>query len=81
MIGVPGFASRTGGLSGISLPPDAIRNSTLTFHLHRSQGGGDYYRFSEECVREVFLEGFEERTVLAVLTPPRFIGAGRKRAF
>jgi hypothetical protein len=38
----------------------------------------DYYRFSEQAVREVFFEGMERVRVRAMMTPPRLIGHGWK---
>lgn len=64
VIGVPGYSKM---LEGASTP-------TLGLHHYP----GDYYRFSEQAVREIFLEGLEEVSVEGVLMPPRFIGAGRK---
>ena len=37
---------------------------------------GDYYRFSEQAVREVFFEGMKEVEIRTVLVPPRIIGTG-----
>jgi hypothetical protein len=39
---------------------------------------GDYYRFSEQAVREVFMDGLVDVSVKLVLTPPRIIAWGRK---
>jgi SAM-dependent methyltransferase len=49
--------------------------STLTYRVHYKF---DYYRFSEQAVREVFFDGMERVHVRAVMTPPRVIGHGRK---
>ncbi|MDB6151290.1 MAG: hypothetical protein JWQ44_2738 [Chthoniobacter sp.] len=51
--------------------------STPTLHVHNFPG--DYYRFSPQTFWEVFFEGMHEIEVTSVLTPPRIIGAGRKR--
>jgi SAM-dependent methyltransferase len=72
---------RPGGLLVIGVPgyvKDAERDqgrSTLTYRVHYSF---DYYRFSEQAVREVFFEGMERVRVRAVMTPPRVIGHGWK---
>ena len=66
VIGVPGYVK------------DAQRDqgrSTLTYRVHYSF---DYYRFSEQAVREVFFDGLERVRVRAVMTPPRIIGHGWK---
>ncbi|MCF8143877.1 MAG: class I SAM-dependent methyltransferase [Deltaproteobacteria bacterium] len=52
----------------------ALQHSTLTLGLHNYPG--DYYRFSEQAFREVFLEGLERTTLRSILNPPRFIGSG-----
>lgn len=39
---------------------------------------GDFYRFTAQAVREVFLGGFADVSVRRVMNPPRFIGSGRK---
>jgi SAM-dependent methyltransferase len=66
VIGVPGYVK------------DAARDqgrSTLTYRVHYRF---DYYRFSEQAVREVFFEGMERVGVRAMMTPPRLIGHGWK---
>ena len=50
--------------------------STITLHVHNHPG--DYYRFSPQCMREVFLEGLESIEVKTVMLPPRVIGLGIK---
>jgi SAM-dependent methyltransferase len=67
IIGVPGF-TRTGQDS---------RRATPTFVIHTPH---DYYRYSEQAIREVFFDGFEDVTVEQLLIPPRLIGYGRKLA-
>jgi SAM-dependent methyltransferase len=72
---------RPGGLLVIGVPgyvKDAERDqgrSTLTYRVHYKF---DYYRFSEQAVREVFFDGMERVRVRAMMTPPRLIGHGRK---
>jgi ubiquinone/menaquinone biosynthesis C-methylase UbiE len=51
-----------------------LQHSTLTLAVHNFPG--DYYRFSEQAVRDVFFEGMQEVEVCSVLVPPRIIGAG-----
>jgi len=90
VIGVPGYAAM--GLSrftsrwsllGILMRlirhgqySDMVQAGTVTLGLHDFPG--DYYRFSEQAVREVFMEGLVEISVKTVLNPPRFIAWGRK---
>jgi ubiquinone/menaquinone biosynthesis C-methylase UbiE len=52
--------------------------STLTYQIHNWPG--DYYRFSPQAVREVFLEGLEQVEVRTIMLPPRVIGIGIKPA-
>ncbi len=72
---------RPGGLLVIGVPgyvKDAKRDqgrSTLTYRVHYSF---DYYRFSEQAVREVFFDGMERVRVRPMMTPPRLIGRGWK---
>jgi hypothetical protein len=66
VIGVPGYVK------------DAERDqgrSTLTYRVHYRF---DYYRFSEQAVREVFIDGMERVRVRSMGTPPRLIGHGWK---
>jgi SAM-dependent methyltransferase len=65
VIGVPGYTKRD----------DDRGRSTVTYKVHFRF---DYYRFSEQAVREVFFEGMENVKVSAVLTPPRLLAYGRK---
>jgi SAM-dependent methyltransferase len=53
-----------------------LRASSATLGLHNFPG--DYYRFSEQAVAEIFLAGYERTEVTSLLMPPRFIGWGRK---
>lgn len=55
---------------------DALLAGTVTLGEHFFPG--DYYRFTEQAVREVFLEGLVEPRCRWVMTPPRIIGWGRK---
>jgi SAM-dependent methyltransferase len=72
---------RPGGLLVIGVPgyvKDVERDqgrSTLTYRVHYKF---DYYRFSEQAVREVFFDGMERVRVRSMMTPPRLIGHGRK---
>ena len=52
----------------------ALQHSTLTLAVHNFPG--DYYRFSEQAVRDVFFEGMQEVEIRSVLVPPRIIGTG-----
>jgi SAM-dependent methyltransferase len=72
---------RPGGLLIISVPgyikdPENDRGrATLTYRVHYSF---DYYRFSEQAVRQVFFEGMERVRVRPFMTPPRIFGHGYK---
>jgi len=50
--------------------------STITHQIHDAPG--DYYRFSPQCFKEVFLEGFCNTEVWEIMLPPRIIGIGTK---
>ena len=66
VIGVPGYVKDEEHDQG---------RATLTYRVHYRF---DYYRFSEQAVREVFFEGMERVRVRPMLTPPRLIGHGWK---
>ena len=68
IIGVPGYTRNTRGLAP---------RATITFAVHYRF---DYYRFSEQAVRDVFFEGMDDVHVFPMLQPPRIIGHGRKAA-
>jgi hypothetical protein len=89
-IGVPGYAGM--GLATFAPPgswcgrvltwfargsyADLFGAGTVTLGVHNFPG--DYYRFSEQAVREVFLAGLLNVKVRIVLNPPRIIAWGRK---
>ncbi len=68
MIGVPGYTKNDERVAP---------RATLTFAVHYRF---DYYRFSEQAVRDVFFEGMDDVHVFPMLRPPRIIGHGRKPA-
>jgi SAM-dependent methyltransferase len=84
VIGVPGYSKlpvermlgRASKLGLSRVLRDGLGASTLTLQIHSYPG--DYYRFSEQAVREVFLEGLGNTTVRTLLIPPRIIGVGVK---
>ena len=47
-------------------------------HTYRVHYAFDYYRFSEQAVRQVFFEGMERVRVRPFMTPPRIFGHGYK---
>lgn len=55
---------------------DIFFSSTVTFQIHDHPG--DYYRFSQQAVREVFFEGMDNVEIRSVMQPPRIIGFGTK---
>ncbi len=68
IIGVPGY---------VKDPDDDEGRSTKTYRVHYDF---DYYRFSEQAVREVFFAGMRRVRVAKLGTPPRLIGQGWKPA-
>ncbi len=50
--------------------------STLTFRVHNAPG--DYFRFSEQTMREIFLAGLGDVRTEVLMIPPRIIGSGIK---
>jgi SAM-dependent methyltransferase len=66
IIGVPGY---------IKNPKSDHGRTTHTYRVHYRF---DYYRFSEQAVREVFFEGMDAAGITVVPRPPRIIGWGRK---
>ena len=91
VIGVPGYAkTRINKIKAIWSRIPLFRrlqshqylgvlfNSTVTFDIHNWPG--DYYRFSPQAVREVFLEGLDQIEVRTIMLPPRLIGVGIKPA-
>ena len=66
VVGVPGFVRNAPGDESIA---------TSTYRVHYTV---DYYRFSKQAVRQVFLAGMRQVGVAALLEPPRIIGHGRK---
>jgi SAM-dependent methyltransferase len=85
MIGVPGYVrgsslgARLAGRLGRAARSawlDGVAAGTPVLQVHDYPG--DYYRFSEQAMREVFLDGFSVLEQRAVMVPPRLIGVGRK---
>ena len=72
---------RSGGFLIICVPgyvkdPERDRGKrTATYKIHYRF---DYYRFSEQAVRDVFFEGMERVEVAALMRPPRIVGHGYK---
>jgi SAM-dependent methyltransferase len=66
VIGVPGY---------VKDPENDHGRSTHTYRVHYSV---DYYRFSEQAVREVFFAGMRRVKVRVVPDPPRIIAWGWK---
>jgi hypothetical protein len=62
----------------LTLALGAILNPTITFEVH--YGPGDYYRFSEQAVRDVFFRGMERLELKTLMVPPRIVGAARELA-
>jgi SAM-dependent methyltransferase len=81
VIGTPGYGEHPLP-AGVVLDParaaEALAEATVTYRLHDAPG--DYYRFTEAAMRDVFLRDFEVVEVGSVMVPPRVIGVGRKVA-
>jgi SAM-dependent methyltransferase len=77
---------RSGGYFVAGVPiymtlPNDKDHTTLTYARHGQAYNADYYRFSEQAVREVFFEGYAEVTdeiVVRQYPNPYLIAAGRK---
>lgn len=53
-----------------------LLDSTLTFKVHNAPG--DFYRFSEQAMADVFMSGLGQVQIKVTLVPPRIIGSGIK---
>lgn len=90
-LGVPGYAKsrrprlakflrRLGrlpflrGSVGARAEASLVSTRTLVVHAHPL----DCYRFGEDAVREVFLEGLVDTEIRTLLDPPRFVAAGTR---
>jgi SAM-dependent methyltransferase len=78
---------RPGGLFVVGVPiymtlPTDADNTTATFRRHGLAYNADYYRFSEQCVREVVLDELtvEAEVVVRRFPNPYMVAAGAKRA-
>jgi SAM-dependent methyltransferase len=72
---------KPGGLLIISVPgyvQDSERDQGRSTHTYRVHYKFDYYRFSEQAVREVFFAGMSRVRVKPMMFPPRIIGHGYK---
>ena len=72
---------KPGGLLIISVPgyvEDGERDQGRATHTYRVHYRFDYYRFSEQAVREVFFEGMRRVRVKPFMFPPRIFGHGYK---
>jgi hypothetical protein len=70
-----------GGLLVLCVPGYAgerERDHGRSTHTYRVHYRFDYYRFSDQAVREVFFDGMEDVQVEAILEPPRILGHGFK---
>jgi SAM-dependent methyltransferase len=65
----------------MTLPTD-VKNTTLTFRRHGLAYNADFYRFSEQCVREVVLEQLVPGGEVLVRRYPNpyFVASGVKQA-
>jgi len=90
IIGVPGFAGMGADSFADGRPvlgwmlrllakltrSDLLQAGTVILGEHNYPG--DYYRFTEQAMRQVFLEELEDIHIRKVMMPPRLIGWGRK---
>ncbi|MEM6553557.1 MAG: class I SAM-dependent methyltransferase [Planctomycetota bacterium] len=81
LIGVPGFTGKHLSVVHRLLPghgavKNDVREATMTYIVHNAPG--DYYRFSEQAMKEVLLGGLESIQMEVVMKPPRVIGWGVK---
>lgn len=88
VIGVPGYKSypafeRWQGRIGKLFPfiarhrtLNAVARMTPVFQVHNEPG--DFYRYSDQWMREVAMEGLTNVEAFSVMLPPRLIGAGIK---
>lgn len=65
----------------MTLPTD-MKNTTLTFRRHGLAYNADFYRFSEQCVREVVLEQLDpgKDAIVRRYPNPYMVASGIKRA-
>ena len=89
VIGVPGYSKlRAEKVKGLWARMPLVRRlqvneylnmfftSTITFQVHNWPG--DFYRFSPQAMRYVFIEEMENIEVRTIMLPPRVIGIGIK---
>lgn len=79
VIGTPGYGEQA--LPGNIVldparPAEALAEATVTYKLHDAPG--DYYRFTEAAMRDVFLRDLEIIEIASVMVPPRVVGVARK---
>jgi len=55
---------------------EALAAATPTLLVHNYPG--DFYRFSEQAMRQVLLEGLAVLDVVSLLSPPRLVGVARR---
>ena len=72
----PAHERRIGEIVRRAMPGRLAPTPTLAIH----DFPGDYYRFSPQAMREVLLDGLDEREVEELMLPPRLIGSGRRPA-
>ncbi|TBA62647.1 methyltransferase domain-containing protein [Rhizobium ruizarguesonis] len=77
---------KPGGLAIIGVPiymtlPDDSDNTTRTFARHGIRYNADFYRFSPQCLEEVFFEDYSEvveKVIVRTHPNPYAVYAGRK---
>jgi SAM-dependent methyltransferase len=78
LVGVPCFVPmrELNGSIAATEGQEQTGPSTVVFDVH---GQPDYWRFSEEAMRSVFLEGMTILHVESILFPPRMIGVAQTK--
>ena len=55
---------------------EVLSASSVTLGVHDFPG--DFYRFSEQALAQVILQGLTDTSTRVLLAPPRVLGWGRK---
>lgn len=82
IIGTPSYTNFwvhkiTRFIVGKNFVSDFFENMTFCFKIHDYPG--DYYRYSEQTHKDVFLKGFKNVQIQTLMCPPRTISYGFKK--
>jgi capsular polysaccharide transport system permease protein len=77
MVAVSGFSKRADQAEAQAVGPkgNPIPNTTVTPAI---LSGPDYWRLSPQAIRQVILDGLDNRDVRDIMMPPRLFGVGTK---